>query len=59
MEKEEYSGYEDGHYPFILFNRMVLRHETATEMLVYDFSFDYKNKQNDLIIWSQTGHASF
>ena len=38
-KKETYSGtgYEDGQYPFVLYNRAVLRHKTKTKLLIFDF----------------------
>ena len=38
-KKETYSGtgYEDGQYPFVLYNCMVLRHETKMKLLIFVF----------------------
>ena len=29
------TGYEDGQYPFVLYNHAVLRHETKTKLLIF------------------------
>ena len=51
-EEENNSGteYEDGQYPFVLYNRLVLRHKINDKITVV-FSFDY-NLLNDLIVRS-------
>ena len=46
------TGYEDGQYLFVLYNRAVLRHETKTKLLIFVFLFDYNNKLNDSIVGS-------
>ena len=46
------TGYEDGQYPFVLYNCAVLRLETKTKLLPFVFQFDYSNKLNDPIVGS-------
>ena len=41
------TGNEGGH---VLYNRAILRHKTATKLLIFVFSFDSNNKLNDLIV---------
>ena len=58
-EKEDNSGtgYEDGQYPFVLYNCAVLRHKTHFRLLV-----DYNNGLNDPIVRSlviKTGRVFF
>ena len=40
------TGYEDGQYPFVQYNRAVLRHKTKTKVLIF------VNKQNDPSIFN-------
>ena len=46
------TGYKDGQYPFVLYNRAVLWHKTKTKLLIFDFYIDCYNKPNDLIVRS-------
>ena len=46
------TGYEDGLYSFVLYNRAVLRHKTYDEITPFVFSFHYNNKLNDPIVRS-------
>ena len=39
------TGYEKGQFP----NRVVLRRDTKTKLLIFVFSFDYNNKLNESI----------
>ena len=54
MVKEEEdnsgSGYEDGQYPFVLYNHAALTHKTTMQLLIFVFLFDLNNKLNDLIV---------
>ena len=50
IKKEE--GYEDGQYPFVLYNRAVLPDKTTTKLLIFVFSFDLNNKLKDPIVES-------
>ena len=43
------NGYEDGQYPFVLYNRAVLPHKTTTKLLIFVFSFDLNSKLNNPI----------
>ena len=71
-EKEEDNsgtGYKDGQYPFVLYNRAVLPDRTTTKLLIFVFSFDLNNKLKDLIVeslvrndihsWGQILYRSF
>ena len=40
------TGYEDGLYPFVLYNRAVLSHKTMTKLLIFVFLFHLNNKLN-------------
>ena len=44
-EKEDNSGtgYKDGQYPLVLYNRVVLRHKTNDETTHFCLLFDYNN----------------
>ena len=56
MQKKEKenseTGCKDGQYPFVLYNRAVLPHKTTTKLLIFVFSFDLSNKENDSIVGS-------
>ena len=43
------TGYEDGQYPFVLYNRAVLPHKIMMKQLIFVFLFDLNNKLNDPI----------
>ena len=54
-EKEEDNsgtGYKDGQYPFVLYNRAVLPDRTTMKLLIFVFSFDLNNKLKDPIVES-------
>ena len=42
VKKEDNSGtdYEEGQYPFVLYNCEVLTHKTTMKLLIFVFSFD-------------------
>ena len=43
VKKEEdnsRTGYEDGQYPFVLYNGAVLPHKTTTKLLIFVFLLD-------------------
>ena len=48
------TGYEDGQYPFVPYNRAVLPciNLKTTKLLIFVFSFDLNNKLNDSIVGS-------
>ena len=58
------TGYEDGQYPFVLYNRVVLQHKTTTKLLIFVFSFyvtDYTWNCNIFLIfhaWYQSTNIS-
>ena len=71
-EKEEDNsgtGYKDGQYPFVLYNRAVLPDRTTRKLLIFVFSFDLNNKlkdpiveslvRNDIHSWGQILYRSF
>ena len=52
-EEEDNFGtvYEDGQYPFVLYNHAILTHKTKTKLLIFVLSFDLNNKLN--VVWKQ------